>query len=121
VVVDGGSHQRGDLCGLGLRQKAFAPVILQTRGASRVPTDVLGCLSLPSDILAEARALPELSLGDVLAFGNAGAYGLGASPFWFHGHPAPAEVAFAGTRIAVLRARQPTRSVLEGQAHLRSL
>src|SRR5262245_1433705 len=58
VVVDGGSHQRGDLCGLGLRQRAFAPVVLGPHGAARAPTDVLGCLSLPADVLAEARALP---------------------------------------------------------------
>jgi diaminopimelate decarboxylase len=83
------------------------------------PTDVLGCLSLPSDVLSEARMLPNLAPGDILAFPNAGAYGLGASPFWFHGHPAPAEVAFEGTRIEVLRARQPVRSVLEGQVRWR--
>lgn len=120
VVVDGGSHQRGDLCGLGLRQRAFAPVVLAPRGAARTPTDVLGCLSLPGDVLVEARALPELALGDVLAFPNAGAYGLGASPYSFHGHPAPAEVAFEEGRIAVLRARQSVRSVLDGQARLGS-
>src|SRR5207302_10128502 len=68
VVVDGGTHQRGDLCGLGLRQKAFAPVPLVARTGALTPTDVLGCLSLPSDVLAEARPLPPLSLGDVLAF-----------------------------------------------------
>jgi diaminopimelate decarboxylase len=118
VVVDGGSHQRGDMCGLGLRQKAFAPVVLDARSSIRTPTDALGCLSLPGDVLAEARLLPMLALGDVLAFPNAGAYGLGASPFSFHAHPAPAEVAFEGSRIAVLRARQPIRSVLEGQARL---
>jgi diaminopimelate decarboxylase len=119
VVVDGGSHQRGDMCGLGLRQKAFPPVVLTTRPTARTPTDVLGCLSLPGDVLAEARPLPPLAPGDVLAFPNAGAYGLGASPFSFHGHPAPAEVAFDGAQIAVLRARPPVRSVLEGQTRLR--
>jgi diaminopimelate decarboxylase len=118
VVVDGGSHQRGDLCGLGLRQRAFPPVVLDERHASRVPTDVLGCLSLPADILAEARPLSPLAVGDVLAFGNAGAYGLGASPFTFHGHPAPAEVAFDGNRIDLLRCRPPLRSVLQGQTLL---
>jgi diaminopimelate decarboxylase len=120
VVVDGGSHQRGDLCGLGLRQRAFAPVALDARGATRTPTDVLGCLSLPADVLAEARVLPELVPGDVLAFPNAGAYGLGASAFSFHAHPAPAEVAFEDSRIDVLRSRQPLRSVLEGQNLLAS-
>jgi diaminopimelate decarboxylase len=118
VVVDGGSHQRGDLCGLGLRQRAFPPVVLGSSSSTRAATDVLGCLSLPADVLAEARPLPPLAAGDVLAFANAGAYGLGASPFTFHGHPAPAEVAFEGTRIEVLRHRAPLRSVLDGQALL---
>jgi diaminopimelate decarboxylase len=118
VVVDGGSHQRGDLCGLGLREKAFAPVVLEPRGAARAPTDVLGCLSLPGDVLSQARPLPPLAPGDMLAFPNAGAYGLGSSPFTFHGHPAPAEVAFEGDWIEVLRGRAPLRSVLAGQALL---
>src|SRR5204863_1716261 len=118
VVVDGGSHQRGDLCGLGLRHKAFAPVVVQGETGPVEPADVLGCLSLPGDVLAEARPLPPLAPGDVLAFPNAGAYGLGASPFSFHAHPVPAEVAFEESRIDVLRPRPPIRSVLEGQMHL---
>jgi diaminopimelate decarboxylase len=129
VVVDGGTHQRGDMCGLGLRKKAFAPTLLGSRlqpaealaPTGRIPTDVLGCLSLPSDVLAEASVLPPLSPGDVLAFPNAGAYGLSASPTLFHGHPAPAEVAFAGTTTELIRARQPTKSILEGQNPLRKL
>ena len=119
VVVDGGVHQRGDLCGLGLRSKAFAPLLLNdsaTGFETVAPRDVLGCLSLPSDILAEASLLPPLSVGNVLAFANAGAYGLLASPALFHGHPIPAEVAFEGTNLHVLRLRQPATSILEGQA-----
>ncbi len=121
VVVDGGSHQRGDLCGLGLRHKAFAPVALGGQTVPLAAGDVLGCLSLPGDVLAEGRLLPPLAPGDVLAFPNAGAYGLGASPALFHGHPLPAEVAFAGTRIELIRERQAARSVLQGQVRLRSL
>jgi diaminopimelate decarboxylase len=121
VVVDGGTHQRGDLCGLGLRRRAFAPVVLTGRTGSITQTDVLGCLSLPADVLAESSPLPPLAQGDVLAFPNAGAYGLLASPALFHGHPAPAEVAFAGTAMEVIRARQSARSLLEGQKCLREL
>jgi len=128
VVVDGGVHQRGDLCGLGLRSKAFAPVVLKDPAAEAftepcmvAPRDVLGCLSLPSDILVEASPLPPLSVGDVLAFPNAGAYGLLASPALFHGHPVPAEVAFEGSSLDLLRARQPAGSILEGQTPLTPL
>jgi diaminopimelate decarboxylase len=121
VVVDGGTHQRGDLCGLGLRRKAVAPVVLNAGALPPVATDVLGCLSLPADVLAEASPLPPLALGDVLAFPNAGGYGLTASPLVFHGHPAPAEVAFAGTSVEAIRTRQPAGSLLEGQNRLRQI
>jgi diaminopimelate decarboxylase len=121
VVVDGGTHQRGDLCGLGLRRKAVAPVVLHAAASPPVATDVLGCLSLPADVLAEASPLPPLALGAVLAFPNAGAYGLTASPLVFHGHPAPAEVVFAGTSMEPIRVRQPARSLLEGQNRLRRI
>ena len=121
VVVDGGSHQRGDLCGLDLRRKAYAPVVLGRHGETFQPTDILGCLSLPSDLLAESTPLPKLAPGDVLAFPNAGAYGLTASPALFHGHPFPAEVAFAGTKTELIRVRPSVRSLLEGQSRLNAL
>jgi diaminopimelate decarboxylase len=118
VVVDGGTHQRGDLCGLGLRHCAVPPVPLDERAVPTVPTDVLGCLSLPSDVLAEAAPLPPLGPGDVLALPNVGAYGLGASPALFHGHVLPAEVAFEGVRTDLIRARQPTGCLLQGQTRV---
>jgi len=122
VVVDGGTHQRGDLCGLGLRVKGFAPVVISRTSAAAeanwMPTDILGCLSLPGDVPAENRLMPPLEPGDVLAFPNAGAYGLAASPWLFHSHPAPAEVAFEGTSIHTLRSRRPPESVLDDQSLL---
>ena len=118
VVVDGGTHQRADLCGLCLRTKARAPEALDAPGSSRMPTDVLGCLSLPADVLAESSLLPPLVPGNVLAFANAGAYGLWSSPALFHGSPLPAEVAFDGSLIQLMRERQPARSILEGQRHV---
>jgi diaminopimelate decarboxylase len=118
IVVDGGTHQRGDMCGIGLRHKA-TPVSLADRAGPLSPTDVLGCLSHPGDVLAEANPLPPLAPGDVVAFPNAGAYGLCASPWSFNGHPIAAEVVFDGKRIETIRFRSPTRAVLEGQVRLR--
>jgi diaminopimelate decarboxylase len=122
VVVDGGTHQRADLCGLCLRSKAHPPVSLSTsideQSSSLEPTDVLGCLSLPADVLAESSALPSLSTGDVLAFADAGAYGVWSSPAMFHGSPLPAEVAFDGRTIQLMRKRRPAESILEGQRRL---
>ena len=97
-------------------------IVVEFRRRTLLPLDdVLGCLSLPSDILAEACMLPPLSVGDVLAFPNAGAYGLMASPALFHGHPVPAEVAFDGDSLQVLRVRLPANSILGGQVVLHSV
>jgi diaminopimelate decarboxylase len=118
VVVDGGTHQRADLCGVGLRAQALPPLRLDGPPSPLVPTDVLGCLSAPGDVLAEAAPLPPLACGDVLAFPNAGAYGLCASPTLFHCSPVPAEVAFDGTAVEVIRGRQTADGLLEGQTRL---
>jgi diaminopimelate decarboxylase len=118
VVVDGGTHQRGDMCGIGLRHKATPLSLADGQGPVSL-TDVLGCLSHPADVLAEAYPLPPLAPGDVVAFPNAGAYGLCASPWSFNGHPIAAEVVFDGTRIETIRTRPPTRALLEGQVRLR--
>ena len=118
VVVDGGTHQRADLCGLGLRRGALPPVPLSGSGTGLLPTDVLGCLSAPGDVLAEGALLPRLAPGEVLAFRNAGAYGLAASPYFFHCSSPPAEAAFDGTWIELLRPRPSAASVLDGQRRL---
>jgi diaminopimelate decarboxylase len=118
VVVDGGTHQRADMCGLSLRSKAHPPVVLTEQANATRPTDILGCLSLPADVLAEAAALPPLSPGDVLAFANAGAYGAWSSPAMFHAYPLPAEVAFDGTSMQLMRPRKPAQSVLDDQHHV---
>lgn len=103
VVVDGGIHQRADLCGLDLRTRGEPPAVLPPRrGHPLAPTDVLGCLCLADDVLAELCPLPALGKADILAFPNAGAYGLSASPLLFLGHPIPVEVAFEGQDIELL-------------------
>jgi diaminopimelate decarboxylase len=119
VVVDGGTHQRGDICGMNLPTRAHPPVALNSPpSSSTTPTDVLGCLSLPADMLAQASQLPELAAGDTLAFANAGAYGVWSSPAMFHGSPLPAEVAFGETGLQLMRERKPAQSILDGQKHV---
>ena len=118
VVVDGGVHQRADMCGMNLRQKAAPPLALDVSDESTQPTDVLGCLSLPADVMTEAGALPALSLGNVLAYPTAGAYGVWSSPAIFHATPLPAEVAFEGSSIELMRAPKPARSILDDQFHI---
>ena len=118
VVVDGGTHQRGDMCGLNLSTDAHPPHLLAAEQSPLEATDVLCCLSLPSDILARAAMLPTTVAGQVLAFANAGAYGVWSSPAAFHGSPLPAEVAFDGTSIQLMRERKPAQGILDGQRHV---
>jgi diaminopimelate decarboxylase len=80
------------------------------------PLDVLGCLCLPTDVLAAAAMLPVLNIGDVLAFPNAGAYGLSAAPTHFLSHPSPPEVGFDEDRSAVLRPRGQLNKLLDTQS-----
>jgi len=116
VVVDGGTHHHADLCGLGLHGNTAAPLLIgRVSVAGREPTDVLGCLCLPSDFLAEGVLLPPLCVGDVLAFPNAGAYGLSAAPSHFLSHPLPPEVGFYRDDIQLLRGRASPASELEAQ------
>jgi diaminopimelate decarboxylase len=122
VVVDGGVHQRSDLCGVGLNSSGRPPQALTAGlGQATTPTDVLGCLCLPDDVLIKSAPLPRLSPGDLLAFPNAGAYGLSASPLAFLAHPIPAEVAYDGDRVGVLRARASATDILRDQHRLDTL
>jgi diaminopimelate decarboxylase len=123
VIVDGGVHQRADMCGLCLRTDQSPPIVVASNSSDSsssdtTPTDILGCLSLPDDVLLEASPLPKLSPGDVLAFGNAGAYGVWSSPAIFHGSPLPAEVAFDGRTLHLMRKRKPAHSILDDQQHI---
>jgi diaminopimelate decarboxylase len=119
VIVDGGVHQRADMCGLRLRSHAYPPVVLDSTEGPLAVTDVWGCLSLPDDVIIERSPLPPLRRGDILAFANAGAYGLWSSPAQFHGHPLPCEVAFDGSTIQLMRTRKPPHAILDGQQHVR--
>lgn len=118
VIVDGGVHQRPDICGLGLASAGWSPVLLPERDSRLRDVDVLGCLCLPDDILAEQVTLPEPAVGDILAFADAGAYGLSAAPTNFLSHPAPPEVAVDGDKVTVLRQRPNSGHVLDGQRPL---
>lgn len=106
VVVDGGIHHRPDLCGLDIARTARPPLVLGPARGRATPTAVLGCLCLPWDVLAYAADLPALSIGDVLAFPTAGAYGLTAAPTRFLSHGLPAELILDGGILTLLPAPQ---------------
>jgi diaminopimelate decarboxylase len=119
VVVDGGVHQRFDICGLNLSSRCQKPVVLGLEETDeRLTVDVLGCLCMPSDILAAECELPPLAPGAVLAFPNSGAYGLTASPTGFLCHATPPEVALQEGKLLLLRDAGSPESSLTGQRRI---
>lgn len=121
AVVDGGVHHRSEICSLGMYARGLPPISLSSKKSEYTPTDVLGCLCLPHDVLVESSVLSTLSVGDVLAFPNGGAYGLSASPLSFLSHPLPAEVVFDGAAMALIRSRQTVEGLLDGQSRIQHL
>jgi diaminopimelate decarboxylase len=121
AVVDGGVHHRSEICSLGMFAKGLPPILLNFKNTQPAATDILGCLCLPHDVLVESTILSAVTVGDVLAFPNGGAYGLSASPVSFLSHELPAEVAFDGAAIELIRPRQTVAALLHGQMTIQDL
>jgi diaminopimelate decarboxylase len=73
-----------------LTGQAF-PVKAVGKGDGSLPYTLAGPLCTSLDRLGEVR-LPELSAGDLLAFGTTGAYGLNEGMTHFLSHPVPPEI-----------------------------
>jgi diaminopimelate decarboxylase len=104
VLVDGGIHHllRPALFGTPHRV-TLVPAPGRRRPSSKAKFVVAGPLCTSLDILHPAALLPRPSVGDVLAFENAGAYGYTESMPLFLSHEWPAEVGVRKGRLALLR------------------
>jgi diaminopimelate decarboxylase len=78
--------------------------VRRPRGRTRRVT-VVGPVCENTDVLAARRALPELRVGDLLAIGNAGAYGFSMSS-QYNTRPRPAEVLVTNGRANLMRAAE---------------
>lgn len=74
-------------------------------GTAEVEYRIEGPLCTSLDVLSTGVRLPAASIGDVLVFGQAGAYGYTESLPFFLSHPWPAEVAVDGGRVRLIRKR----------------
>ncbi|MFC4358722.1 diaminopimelate decarboxylase [Halobium salinum] len=70
-----------------------------------IPATVTGPICESSDVLCEDRPLARPDRGDLLAVGNAGAYGYEMSST-YNSRPRPAEVALEGGRARLVRRRE---------------
>jgi diaminopimelate decarboxylase len=69
----------------------------------------------PIDFLARDLTLPKLKVGDLIAIGNAGAYGFSMSMLYFLGHPLPAEVLVERGETRLIRQRGKAGDCLVNQ------
>ncbi|MGQ4555914.1 diaminopimelate decarboxylase [Halobellus sp. GM3] len=73
--------------------------------AETIEATVAGPICESADVLCEHRPIPRPERGDILAVGNAGAYGYEMSST-YNSRPRPAEVARSGTTIRLARRRE---------------
>ena len=69
------------------------------------PLDIVGPVCESSDVLGQERELPGLQPGDLLAIGQAGAYGFSMAS-QYNARPRPAEVLVSGSEARVIRRRE---------------
>jgi diaminopimelate decarboxylase len=98
-LCDGGMNNHLAACGLlGMVIRRNYPIWKVTGNTEPESKYMLvGPLCTTIDTLAEHITLPSLHLGDVIAIGSSGAYGLTSSPVGFISHPAPREALVTGT------------------------
>jgi len=95
LITDGGLHHQLAASGnFGtVVRRNYPSAIATCYGAE--PTEevnIVGCLCTPLDRLADAAAMPEAHVGDLVVVFCAGAYGASASPAAFLGHGPAAEI-----------------------------
>ena len=75
------------------------------------PTEVVGPICESTDVLATGADLPDLAPGDLLAFLDAGAYGMTMASN-YNGQPRPPEIVVAGGVARVARRRETWEDLL---------
>jgi diaminopimelate decarboxylase len=82
----------------------IVPVIEPAAGAETATVDVVGPICETGDTFAQARALPPLGAGDLVAIRSAGAYGA-VMASEYNSRPLVPEVLVHGDHSDVVRAR----------------
>jgi diaminopimelate decarboxylase len=90
------------------------PVAKPAAHAAAHPVDVVGPICESGDFLAQDRALPPVSAGDLLAVMSAGAYGFVMASN-YNARPRPASVLVDGERFDVVRARETVEDLMRGE------
>jgi diaminopimelate decarboxylase len=111
LVVDTGMHH---LLRPALYQ-AVHRVLPLAAAPSAGPTEVVGPICESTDVLAAAADLPDLGPGDLVAFMDAGAYGMTMASN-YNSQPRPAELVVEGGTARVARRRERWEELLAWEA-----
>lgn len=80
--------------------------VIGKEDSETVPTTLAGQLPTPIDVIVRDASLPtDLAIGDLILIRNCGAYGYNHSLTNFALHPYPAEIAYYGDQVEVIRDR----------------
>jgi diaminopimelate decarboxylase len=111
VIVDAGMN---DLLRPALYDAYHQVLPLRRRGGALRASDVVGPICESGDCFCKDRPLPCVRASDYLALMTAGAYGsvMGSN---YNSRPAAAEVMVNGRHAALVRERQPTARMWEGE------
>ncbi|WP_224332297.1 diaminopimelate decarboxylase [Haloprofundus halobius] len=85
---------------------------LSSEHRETVGTTIVGPICESSDVFCENRPLPRPERDDLLAVGNAGAYGYEMAST-YNSRPRPAEVALSGANAALVRRRETLTDLTE--------
>lgn len=116
VILDGGTSVFGG----DNRYRGFRPTpvrVLGEEGAKVEPITLCGPLCTSADQLAVDTLLPVPRIGDLVAFYQAGAYGLTASSGLFLSHGFPCEVLVHEERLSLIRECITPERFLMSQLH----
>ncbi len=119
VIVDAGMN---DLIRPALYQgyHEVVPVREPAAGDPREAADVVGPVCESGDFFAQARDLPPLRQGELIALMSAGAYGFTMASN-YNSRPLAAEVMVRGERAQVVRERQTLGDLIHGEHTLETI
>jgi diaminopimelate decarboxylase len=89
-------------------------MVAERGGVAVVAVDVAGPICETGDLFAQARALPPLAAGQVLAVFSSGAYGMSMAS-QYNSRPRPAEVMVDGETVRAIRARETVAELLAAE------
>jgi diaminopimelate decarboxylase len=90
---------------------SWHPITNLSRNSPAVPQDIVGNICESGDVFARQRELPACKVGDVLAIGVAGAYGMSMAST-YNLRPLPPELVADGGALRMARPRQSLDEVL---------